>query len=179
MSGPNVFVIADGYDANGPGLMRRDPYWTRSQLDAEAASAIAGYLWNESYVNGGGRQFPREQDTTPFWRERLAAVRNLNQLFESGVLTDRYFENVGVRIERFEPLTVFGAGIVTVTVSGRVVELVRGKRYTETFSQPMKFFRFGLGGPGISGWAAVDAFQDGEWVSGGDLALGTLQTAHG
>ena len=43
----------------------------------------------------------------------------------------------------------------------------------------MKFFRFGASQVQLSGWTAVDAFQDGEWVSGGDLALDKLETFHG
>jgi hypothetical protein len=179
MSGTGVFAVADGYDETARGLMRVDPYWTRAQLEQEATSAVSGYLWSESYVAGGYEPFSREQPTTPFWRERLAALESLRSLFRDGALTERRFENVGVRIDRFEPLTVFGGGIVTATISGRIVEVLRGKTYVESFSAPMKFFRFGNSGMGISGWAAVDAFQDGEWVSGGDLALSTLQTAHG
>ncbi len=179
MTGQGLFTVADGYDGNARGLMRVDPYWTRTQLEQEATSAVAGYLWSESYVASGYEPFSREQPTTPFWRERLAALEELRSLFREGVLTERRFENVAARIDRFEPLTVFGGGIVTATISGRLVEVLRGKTYIESFSAPMKFFRFGNSGVGISGWAAVDAFQDGEWVSGGDLALATLQTTHG
>jgi hypothetical protein len=31
----------------------------------------------------------------------------------------------------------------------------------------------------MSGWTAIDAFQDGEWVSGGVLALDQLNTTFG
>lgn len=178
-AGSQIFAIADGHDASTRSFMRSEPYWTRAGLEAEAVSAVAGYLWNESYVPGGSQQFSNARDTTPFWRERIAALNELNALFAAGTLTSRTFEDVRVRIEAFEPLTLFGGGIVTATMTGRLVEVVSGKTITETFTQPVKFFRFGASGAGISGWAAVDAFQDGEWVSGGSLALDKLETAHG
>ena len=179
MSGTSLFAIADGYDDNKRGFMRVDPYWTRTLLEQEATSAVSGYLWSESYVPGGFEPFAREMPTTPFWKERLASLERLRALFRDGLLTERRFENVAVRIERFDVLTALGGGIVTATITGRLVEVMRGRTYVEPFSAPMKFFRFGNSGAGISGWAAVDAFQDGTWVSGGDLSLGTLQTAHG
>jgi hypothetical protein len=174
----SIGVIADGYDASARGLMRVDPYWSRAQLEEEATSAVAGYLWSESYASGAYEPFWRPQ-TTLFGSERNASLERMRALFRDGALTDRRFENVAVRIDRFDPLTYFGGGVATVTITGRLVEVLRGKTYVESFSAPMKFFRFGTGALGISGWFPVDAFQDGAWVSGGDLALGSLQTTFG
>lgn len=178
-NGGGVFAIADGHDASARTFMRSDPYWSTAALEKEASSAVAGYLWNESYVPGGNQQFANVRDTTPFWHARIESLNRLNALFAAGTLTERRFDNVGVRIDRFDPLTYFGGGVVTATVTGHLVEVVNGKTVTETFSEPMKFFRFGSSGIGISGWSAVDAFQDGAWVSGGNLALDQLQTSHG
>jgi hypothetical protein len=178
-TGGYVFSVADGYDASARAFPRAHPTWTASALEQEATSAVAGYLWNESYVPGGNPQLSNVRDTTPFWHSRIEALNQLNALFSDGRLTERRFENVSVRIERFDPLTYFGGGVVTATIAGRLVEAVPDKTHVETFTQPMKFFRFGSSGVGISGWTAVDAQQDGAWVSGGNLALDKLETTHG
>jgi hypothetical protein len=57
--------------------------------------------------------------------------------------------------------------------------VISAKTVTETFTQRMKFFRFGGNGLGLSGWTAVDAQEDGVWLSGGALALDKLQTSFG
>jgi hypothetical protein len=154
-------------------------YWSTSLLETEAKSAIAGYLWNESYVPGGNQQFSSNRDTTPFWRQRIEGLNRLNALFVAGTLTARRFEDMTVRIDAFDPLTYFGGGVVNVTIGGRLVEVISGRTVTETFTQRMKFFRFGGSGLGLSGWTAVDAQEDGVWLSGGDLALDKLQTSFG
>jgi len=180
-AGLRLFSIADGYD----GVTARTwmnvgtPYWSRALLDEEATSAVAGYLWNESYAPGGRQQYANGRWTTPFWTKRIADLNRLNELFDARRLTERRFENMTVRIDGFEPMTFFGGGVVTVTISGRVVEVLDGKTIAETFSQPMKFFRFGGNGNMISGWAAVDSQEDGVWLSGGDLALSALFTSFG
>jgi hypothetical protein len=60
-----------------------------------------------------------------------------------------------------------------------LVEVIGGKSVTENFTQLLKFFRFGGNGLGLSGWTAVDAQEDGVWLSGGDLALDKLQSSFG
>jgi len=178
--GLSAFAIADGYDGVAATTwMNTEPYWTPARLEKEAQSAIAGYLWNESYVTGGQEQFAMVKDTTPFWHSRVAALNGLNALLRDGRLTERRFENVVVRIDAFDPMTAFGGGIVSATVTGRLVETLDGKTVRASFSEPMKFFRFGASQVQLSGWTAVDAFEDGEWVSGGDLALDKLETFHG
>ena len=119
------------------------------------------------------------KDTTPFWHSRVAALNGMNALLRDGRLTERRFENVVVRIDAFDPMTAFGGGIVSATVTGRLVETLDGRTVRTSFGEPMKFFRFGASQVQLSGWTAVDAFEDGEWVSGGDLALDKLETFHG
>jgi hypothetical protein len=178
--GQGVYAIADGYDdVHAKTWMNTATYWDRPRLEREATSALAGYLWNESYVKGGNQQFANVQDTTPFWHSRIEALNDLNVLFNAGRLTERHFENARVSIEGFEPLTVYGGGIVSITVSGRLVETLDGKTRRVDFSQPMKFFRFGASPIALSGWTAIDSFEDGAWVSGGNLALAQLSTVHG
>jgi len=178
--GQSVYAIADGYDdVHAKTWMNTTTYWDRPRLEREATSALAGYLWNESYVKGGNQQFANVQDTTPFWHSRIEALNDLNALFNAGRLTERRFENAKVSIDGFEPLTVYGGGIVSITVSGRLLETLDGKTRRIDFSQPMKFFRFGASPVALSGWTAIDSFEDGAWVSGGNLALAQLSTAHG
>ena len=179
-AGTSVFAIADGYDGvSAKTWMATDAYWSRSRLENEAKSAVAGYLWSESFVDGGGSVGPGASDTTPFWHERIAALNDLNALHMAGRLPDRHFEDVSVRVDAFTPMTVFGGGVVLATIAGRLVETIDGKTRVVPFTQPMKFFRFGASPIALSGWTAVDAQQDGAWVSGGNLALDKLQTAHG
>lgn len=174
-------AVADGYDGVTAKTWTRTnaTYWTASLLETEAKSATAGYLWNESYVPGGNQQFASNRDTTPFWHQRIEGLNHLNALFAAGTLTERRFENMSVRIDAFEPVTYFGGGVMTVTVRGRLVEVIGGKTVTESLTQPLKFFRFGGNGLGLSGWTAVDAQEDGVWLSGGDLALDKLQSSFG
>jgi hypothetical protein len=180
-AGTSMFAVADGYDGASartwmnPGAS----YWSQALLETEATSAVAGYLWNESYVPGGNPQFAAARPTTPFWQKRVDGLNHLNELFAAKQLTERRFENTSVRIDRFEPLTFFAGGVVTVTITGRLVEVLNGKTIVENFSQPMKFFRFGGSGASISGWTAVDSQEDGVWLSGGNLALDKLETFHG
>jgi hypothetical protein len=179
-AGTSLSAIADGYDGvtmktwQGMG-----PSWKAALLESEASSWVANYLWNESYAKGGNPQFAQGRETTPFWRSRVAALNGLNVLLGAGRLTERRFENVSVRINAFQPMTVFGAGIVTATVDGRLVETLDGRTARVDFSQPMKFFRWGGNPFNQASWSAVDAFEDGEWVSGGDLALDQLQFSFG
>ncbi|HET7699242.1 MAG TPA: hypothetical protein VFM06_00060 [Candidatus Limnocylindria bacterium] len=178
-TGARLFAVADGYDGTMRSFPRIEPYWTRALLESEAVSTAAGYLWNESYVPGGHQQGWNGSVESAFAKDRVAALNELNRLFGAGTLTSRAFEDVRVRIDAFDPLTIFGGGIVTATVSGRLVEVVSGSTVSERFDQPMKFFRFGASGVGLSGWFPVDAYQDGRWLSGGELALDKLSTGHG
>ncbi len=160
-TGGGMFAIADGYEATGP-YPRTDTYWTASALEQEATSAVAGYLWGESFTSPAGTSSSRTcAIRRPFWHARFEALKQLNTLYVAGTLTARRFENVTARIDRFDPLTYFGGGVVTATIGGRLVETVSGKTHTEPFTQAMRFFRFGSSGAGISGWTAVDAQQDG------------------
>ncbi len=63
-------------------------------------------------------------------------------------------------MDRFDPLTYFGAGVVTVTVRGT---LIGCKTFRESFTEPVKFFRVASSSSNLNGWSAVDAFQDGAW----------------
>ena len=177
----NVYAIADGYDGvHASTWMNSTTYWDQSRLEKEATSALAGYLWSESFLKGDYTpQFMSSASGTPFWQSRSDALNDLAKLFGDGRLTDRHFEAAAVRIDSFEPLTVYGGGIVTVTLTGQLVQTLDGKTARVTFDQPMKFFRFANSPVQLAGWTAIDSFEDGAWVSGGNLALDKLSTVHG
>lgn len=178
--GFGVYAVADGYDdVHARSWMNGATYYDRPRLEREATSALGAYLWGESYLAGSSQKFANVQDTTPFWHSRIEALNGLNALFNAGRLTERRFEGARVRIDGFEPLTAYGGGIVTVTLTGRLVETLDGKTIRVDFTQPMKFYRFANSPTQLAGWTAIDSFEDGAWVSGGNLALDKLSTAHG
>ena len=175
-----AFAVADGYDASAPTWMSAEPYWSVAALEKEATSAIAGYLWSESYVPGGDVQYPNLRNSdTKFWKSRIEAINGLNGLFDRGVLSERRFDGITTKIDSFDVMTYFGGGIVTVTIAGTLVEVTNGKTVSEKFTAPLKFFRFGNSPTVLSGWMAVDAQENGAWIMGSDLALDKLQTSFG
>jgi hypothetical protein len=76
-----------------------------------------------------------------------------------------------VKILRFDPATYLGDGILTVSVSGRLIEKDSvGTSRTTPFTQQTKFLRTVRGG--VSTLNAVDQQStNGTWDSGGELAL--------
>ena len=132
----------------------------------------------ESFAPGvypGGATRP---PTTAFWKARGEALSQLGRTFDSGTLVDRHFEDVTARIVRFEPATYVGDGVLTVSVTGKLVEIAAdGTKRTVPFTQPLKFLRTYGGG---AGWFAVDAQEpDGSWDSGGVLALSEIDRQFG
>jgi hypothetical protein len=172
--------IIDVYDPTaGRWLAGDTPRYSPLVLEDEVTSAVALYLQNESYLYGAPVPSASRPPTTEFWKARVAALVELNELYQKGALRDRHFENVTVRITRFDPATFLGDGIVTVSVTGKLVEIdANGKRRVVPFTQPLRFLRT-FGGEGSS-WVAVDAQEpDGTWDSGGVLALSEIDRTFG
>jgi hypothetical protein len=84
---------------------------------------------------------------------------------------DRHFEGVTTRIVRFDPASYLGDGLITVSVSGRLVEKDgAGTVRQYPFTQQMKFLRSVKNG--FVALTVVDQQStDGSWDSGGELAL--------
>jgi hypothetical protein len=164
--------VIDAWDTTtGRWLVGEAPQYSGLALESEAPSAVANYLWNESYVAGGPIQFPQRPDTSKFMQARIDALNLLNDRFTARRFVDRHFEGATVKILQFDPATYLGDGILTVSVSGRLIEIDdAGKSRTTPFTQQTKFLRTMRGG--VSTLNAVDQQStNGTWDSGGELAL--------
>jgi hypothetical protein len=164
--------VIDAWDATtGRWLVGETPQYSGLALESEAPSAVVNYLWNESYVAGGPVQYPQRPGTSNFMQARIDALNLLNERFTSRRFVDRHFEGTTVKILRFDPATYLGDGILTVSVSGRLIEIDdAGKTRTTPFTQQTKFLRTVRGG--VTTLNAVDQQStNGTWDSGGELAL--------
>ncbi len=162
----------DAWDATSARwLLGETPQYSALTLESEVPSAVANYLYNESYAAAGSEQFAQRPGVSTFLQARIDALAEMNNAFKSHRLVDRHFEGATVKILRFEPATYLGDGVLTVSVSGRLVEVDgSGNTHQTPFTQQMKFLRTVRGGfPNLN---AVDQQStDGTWDSGGDLAL--------
>ena len=165
--------VIDAWDAmTARWLVGETPQYSALTLESEVPSAVSNYLYNESYVAGGPEQFaPRPPELSKFMQARFDALTELNTAFKDGRLVDRHFEGTTVKILRFDPATYLGDGVITVLVSGKLVQTDgSGTTRTFPFSQQMKMLRSLRGGnPNLN---PVDQQStDGSWDSGGELAL--------
>jgi hypothetical protein len=152
-------------------LLGEAPQYSALALESEAPSAVSNYLYSESYVAGGSEQYAQRPGLSTFLQARIDAINDLNNAFKSHRIVDRHFEGTTVKIVRFDPASYFGEGILTVSVSGRVVVTDGSGISRQTpFTQQMKFLRTVRGGfPNLN---AVDQQStNGTWDSGGELAL--------
>lgn len=179
MSVAGNWQVIDAFDATaGRWLEGESPRYSALTLESEVPDIVAEYLSAESFAPGvwpGGAVRP---PTTAFWKARNDALSEMNQLFTSGTLTDRHFEDVTARILRFDPATYVGDGVLTVSVTGKLIEIAAdGAKRTVPFTQPLRFLRtYG----GVATWFAADAQEpDGSWDSGGVLALSEIDRTFG
>ena len=172
--------VIDAWDGTtGRWLVGETPQYSGLALESEVPSAVANYLWNESYVAGGPVQYPQRPGTSNFNQARIDALNLLNDRFTSQRLVDRHFEGATVKILRFDPATYLGDGILTVSVSGRLLETDgAGTTRTIPFTQQMKFLRTVRSG--ATTLNAVDQQStNGTWDSGGELALYAVDVEFG
>ena len=171
----------DAWDTNtARWLVGENPQYSALALESEAPSAVANYLYSESYVAGGNEQFAQRPGLSTFLQARIDALSELNNAFKSHRIVDRHFEGATVKIVRFDPATYLGDGVLTVSVSGRVVVTDGSGTSRETpFTQQMKFLRTVRAG-GFANLNAIDQQStDGTWDSGGDLALYSVDVEFG
>jgi len=164
--------VIDAWDTTtGRWLVGEAPQYSALVLESEAPSAVANYLYGESFAAGGNEQFASRPGVSTFLQARVDAIKELNDAFKSHLLVDRHFEGTSVKIIRFDPATYLGDGVLTVVVSGKLLQTDgSGATRTFPFSQQMKFLRSLRGGnPNLN---AVDQQStNGTWDSGGELAL--------
>jgi len=172
--------VIDAWDATtARWLVGESPQYSALALESEAPSAVTNYLYSESYVAGGNEQFAQRPGLSTFLQARIDAINELNNAFKSRLLVDRHFEGATVKILRFDPATYLGDGVLTVSVSGRVVVTDGSGNSRQTpFTQQMKFLRTVRGG--VGNLNAIDQQStDGTWDSGGDLALYAVDVEFG
>jgi hypothetical protein len=179
MSVTGNWQVIDAFDATaGRWLEGESPRYSAFSLESEVPDVVAEYLSAESFAPGVSPSGAARPPTTAFWKARLDALTEIGRLFDSGALVDRHFEDVTARILRFEPATYVGDGVLTVSLTGKLVEIAAdGTKRTVSFTQPLKFLR--TYGGGVS-WFAADAQEsDGSWDSGGVLALSEIDRTFG
>ena len=183
--GQGMYKLLDGYD---PMVSRwvdgEQPRWSALALEAEAPNAIGYFLQRESYVPGepythgappGQRFLITAYDTA-----RNDALLRFDASYKKGDFTTRRFDDVAVRIARFEPATFLGDGVVTVTVTAQLREGTSGASLRSTpVTRTLRYYR--ITRDGVSAfWQVVDEQgTNGAWLSGGDLALAEIDQDRG
>ena len=103
----------------------------------------------------------------------------LDLSYKSGEFTTRRFDDVAVRISRFEPATFLGDGVVTVVVSGQLITAASGAERSTSMTRTLRFYRITRDGLNAF-WQVVDEQgPSGAWLSGGDLALAEIDQDRG
>lgn len=107
---------------------------------------------------------------TADWDARKGALDGLFKLAAQGVLSDRHFEGIAAKVTEFAPTSYLGDGIVTVKLSGTLVEVMNGVRRSYPVNERVRFQRTAAA---QSFWLALDAqADDGSWLMhGNDSAL--------
>jgi hypothetical protein len=183
--GQGMYKVTDGYDPMlGRWVDGEQPRWSALALEAEGPNAIGFFLQRESYVPAepyvhaappGGRFL-----ITAFDNARNDLLMKLDASYAKGEFTARRFDDVAMRVTRFEPATFLGDGVVTVVVTGQLLTIAAGAPARSTpVTRTLRFYRITRDGLNAS-WQAVDE-QDanGVWLSGGDLALAEIDQDRG
>ncbi len=183
--GQGMYKVIDGYDPMlGRWVDGEQPRWSALALEAEGPNAIGFFLQRESYVPAepyvhaappGGRFL-----ITAFDNARNDLLTKLDASYAKGEFMTRRFDDVTMRITRFDPATFLGDGVVTVVVTGQIVTMASGaSARSSPVTRTLRFYRITRDGLNAS-WQAVDE-QDpsGVWLSGGDLALAEIDQDRG
>ncbi|MDQ2966800.1 MAG: hypothetical protein M3R37_00570 [Actinomycetota bacterium] len=182
--GRGLYKVIDGYD---PMLARwvdgEQPRWSALALEAEATQ-MGWFFQRESYVPGeqyphaagpGGRFLVTAFDSA--WNDSLAA---LDASYAKKEFTTRRFDDLAVRISRFEPATFLGDGVVTVVVNARLVTAAPGVAERSTsVTRTLRLYRLTRDGL-FANWLVVDEQgANGAWLSGGNLELAEIDQDRG
>jgi hypothetical protein len=182
--GRGLYKVIDGYD---PMLSRwidgEQPRWSALALEAEATQ-MGWFFQRESYVPGeqyphaappGGRFLVTAFDSA--WNDSLAA---LDAGYAKKEFTTRRFDDLTVRLSRFEPATFLGDGVVTVVVNARLVTAAPGAAERSTsVTRTLRLYRLTRDGL-FANWLVVDEQgANGAWLSGGNLELAEIDQDRG
>jgi hypothetical protein len=183
--GHGMYKVIDGYD---PMVARwvdgEQPRWSSLALEAEAPFPIGWYLQRESYVPD--EQYPHAGAPGSYWlitaydKSRNDFLNQLDASYAKKEFTTRRFDDVSVRISRFEPATFLGDGVVTVVLNARLVSAApSGPERSSPVARTLRFYRITRDGLNTN-WQAVDEQgANGVWLSGGNLELAEIDQDRG
>jgi len=168
------FFIVDGAEA-GSGMLGPVAGFDSRTLDGEVARQVVSHLSEEQASPGGGRPVS-PYNGTAYWDARKAALDQLFNLAERGILTDRHFEGITAQVTEFTPTSYLGDGLVTVHLSGTLVEVMRGVRHTYPVNELVRFQRTASA---QAIWLAVDGNDGSGWLMHGDYSAAPISLGHG
>lgn len=183
--GHGMYKVIDGYDPMlGRWIDGEQPRWSALALEAEAPNQLNWFFQRESYVPGeqyphaappGGRFLITAFDTA--WNDSLS---KLDASYAKKEFATRRFDNLSVRISRFEPATFLGDGVVTAVVNARLVTAAAGGPERSTpVTRTLRFYRITRDGL-FANWQVVDEQgANGAWLSGGNLELAEIDQDRG
>jgi hypothetical protein len=183
--GHGMYKVIDGYD---PMVARwvdgEQPRWSSLALEAEAPFPIGWYLQRESYVPA--EQYPHAGAPGSYWlitaydKSRNDFLNQLDASYAKKEFMTRRFDDVSVRISRFEPATFLGDGVVTVVLNARLVTAApSGPERSSPVTRTLRFYRITRDGLNTN-WQAVDEQgANGAWLSGGNLELAEIDQDRG
>lgn len=183
--GHGMYKVIDGYDPTlGRWVDGEQPRWSALALEAEAPTQMLWFFQRESYVPG--EQYPHAGPPGSYWlitgfdKAWNDSLLKLDASYAKQEFTTRRFEDLTVRVTRFEPATFLGDGIVTVLVNGRLVTAAAGAPERSTpVARTLRFYRITRDGLNVN-WQVVDEQgANGAWLSGGNLELAEIDQDRG
>ena len=182
--GHGMYKVIDGYDPTlGRWVDGELPRWSALALEAEVQQ-MSWFFQRESYVPN--EQYPHAGAPGSYWlitkfdtawNDSLA---KLDASYGKKEFTTRRFDDLTVRLSRFEPATFLGDGIVTAVANARVVTAAAGGPERSTpITRTLRFYRITRDGINAN-WQVVDEQgSDGAWLSAGNLELAEIDQDRG
>jgi len=183
--GHGMYKVIDGYDPTlGRWVDGEQPRWSALALEAEAPTQMGWFFQRESYVPG--EQYPHAAPpggrflVTAFDDAWNNSLDKLDASYAKKEFTTRRFDDVTVRISRFEPATFLGDGIVTAVVNARLVTAAAsGPERSTPVTRTLRLYRITRDGLNAN-WQVVDEQgSNGAWLSGGNLELAEIDQDRG
>jgi len=183
--GHGMYKVIDGYDPTlGRWVDGEQPRWSALALEAEAPTQMGWFFQRESYVPG--EQYPHAAPpggrflVTAFDDAWNNSLDKLDASYAKKEFTTRRYDDVTVRISRFEPATFLGDGIVTAVVNARLVTAApSGPERSTPVTRTLRLYRITRDGLNAN-WQVVDEQgSNGAWLSGGNLELAEIDQDRG